>query len=50
MLNLDELELFIKSLPERGLIEKGKNPKGGKKYRQRMTVMFILMTMYDFQF
>ena len=42
ILNLDELGLFFKALPEKGLAEKTKKSKGGKKSKQRMTVMFIV--------
>ena len=42
ILNLDELGLFFKALPEKGLAEKTKKSKGGKKSKQRMTIMFIV--------
>ena len=42
VLNLDELGLFIKTLSEKGWMEKGKKIKGGRKSKQFMTVMFIL--------
>ena len=42
ILNLDELGLFFKALPEKGLVEKSKKTKGGKKSKQRLTAMFIV--------
>ena len=50
MLNLDELGLFFKALPEKGLAEKTKKSKGGKKSKQRMTVMFIVASDGSFVF
>ena len=35
ILNLEELGLFFKAFPEKGLMEKGKKTKGGKKSKQR---------------
>ena len=42
ILNLDELGLFFKALPEKGLAGKIKKSKGGKKSKQRMTVLLFL--------
>ena len=42
ILKLDETGLFFKALPEKGLAEKTKKSKGGKKSKQRMTVIFIV--------
>ena len=50
ILNLDELGLFFKALPEKGLAEKTKKSKGGKKSKQRMTVMFIVASDGSFVF
>ena len=50
IINLDELGLFFKALPEKGLMEKEKKTKGGKKSKQRMTVMFIVASDGSFVF
>ena len=50
ILNLDELGLFFKALPEKGLAEKTKKSKGGKKSKQRMIVMFIVASDGSFVF
>ena len=50
ILNLEELGLFSKALPENSLMEKGKKIKGGKKSKQRMTVMFIVDSDGSFVF
>ena len=50
ILNLDELELFFKALPKKGLMKKGEKTQGGKKSKQRMTVMFILASDGSFVF
>ena len=50
MLNLNELGLFFKALPEKGLMEKGKKTKGDKKSKQPMTVMFIVPSDGSFVF
>ena len=42
ILNLDEFGLFFKVLPEKGLAEKVKKSKDGKKSKQGMSVMFIV--------
>ena len=42
ILNLDELGLFFNTLQEKGLMEKGKKSKGGKKSKQRMTEQFYV--------
>ena len=40
--NMDESGCFFKSLPDKGLVEKGKQAKGGNKLKQRLTVPFFL--------
>ena len=40
--NMDETGCFFKTLPEKGLVEKGKKAKGGKKSKQRLTVAFFV--------
>ena len=50
ILNLDELGLFFKALLEKGLAEKMKQNKGGKKSKQHMTVMFIVASDGSFVF
>ena len=40
--DMDELGLFIKSLLEKGLVEKSKRHKGGKKCKQRLTADFFV--------
>ena len=50
ILNLDELGLFFKALPEKGLAEKTKKSKGGNKSKQRMTVIFIVASDGSFVF
>ena len=37
VLNMDELELFFKTLPQKGLVEKGKKGRGGKQSKKRCT-------------
>ena len=39
---MDESGCFFKSLPDKGLVEKGKQAKGGNKLKQRLTVPFFL--------
>ena len=39
---MDETGCFCKALPEKGLVEKGKKTKGGKKSKQRLTVAFFV--------
>ena len=39
---MDELGLFFKLLPDKGLIEKTKSKKGGKKSKVRLTVAFFV--------
>ena len=39
---MDETGCFLKALPEKGLVEKGKKAKGGKKSKQRLTVAFFV--------
>ena len=40
--NMDELRPFFKLLPDKGLIEKAKSKKGGKKAKVRLTVAFFV--------
>ena len=42
ILNKDELGLFIKVLPDKGLIEKAKSKKRSKKAKVRLTVAFLV--------
>ena len=39
---MDELGLFFKALPEKGLVEKSRRWKGGKKSKQRLTAAFFV--------
>ena len=39
---MDELGLFFKLLPDKGLIEKTKSKKGGKKSKVRLTAAFFV--------
>ena len=39
--NMDESGCF-KALPDKGLVEKDKQAKGGKKSKQRLTVVFFV--------
>ena len=34
--------MFFKALPDKGLLEKGKQAKGSKKSKQRVTVAFVV--------
>ena len=43
--NMDESGCFFKALPSKSLAQKGKNCKGGKKSKQRMTFAFLLVPM-----
>ena len=38
--NMDELGLFFKLLPDKGLIEKAKSKNGGKKVKVRLRCFF----------
>ena len=40
--NMDELGLFFEALPEKGLAQKSKKCKGGKKSKQRFTAAFFV--------
>ena len=40
--NMDKLGLFFKAVPEKGLVEKLRRCKGGKKSKQRLTVAFFV--------
>ena len=42
ILNLDETGCFWKALPDRGFGQRGKECKGGKKSKHRLTVAFIV--------
>ena len=42
ILNMDELGLFFKALPQRGLVEKGKKGRGGKQSKKRCTVALFV--------
>ena len=39
VLNTDELGLFFETLPQKGLIEKGKKGRSGKQSKKRCTVV-----------
>ena len=39
---MDESGCFFKALPDKGLVEKGKEAKGGKKSKQRFTRTFFV--------
>ena len=40
--NLDETGCYWRALPEKGFGEKGKECKGGKKAKQRVTIAFVV--------
>ena len=42
VLNMDELGLFFKTLPQKGLVEKGKKGRGGKQSKKRCTVALFV--------
>ena len=42
--NMDEFGYFFKALPDKGLVEKRKEVKRGKKSKQRLTVAVIVNT------
>ena len=42
ILNIDKSGCFFKALPAKGLAQKGKKTKGGKKLKQRITVAFFI--------
>ena len=48
--NLVKLGVFFKILSEKSLAENMKKGKGGKKLKQRMTVMFIVASDGSFVF
>ena len=48
--NLDKLGLFFKAWLEKGLAEETKKSKGGKKSKQRVTVMFFVASNGSFVF
>ena len=39
--NMDESGCFFKALPDEGLVQKGKQATGGKKSKQRFTIVFF---------
>ena len=39
--NMDESGCFFKALPNKGLVEKGKEAKGSKRSKQRFTIFFF---------
>ena len=39
---MDQSGCFFKALPDKGLVEKGKQAKGGKKSKQRFTIAFFV--------
>ena len=41
--NMDESRCFFKALPDVGLVQKGKQAKGGKKSKQRFTIALVLL-------
>ena len=41
--NMDELGLFFKALSEKGLVEKSRSCKGGKKSKQRLITAFFVV-------
>ena len=43
--NVGESACFFKTLPDKTLVEKGKQAKGGNKLKQRLTVAFLLMQL-----
>ena len=40
--NMDESGSFFKALPDAGLVQKGKQAKGGKKSKQHFTIAFFV--------
>ena len=42
IINMDELGLFFKTLPQRGLVQKGKKGRGGKQCKKRCTVALFV--------
>ena len=40
--NMDESGCFLKALHGKGLVEKGKEAKDGKKSKQRFTIAFFV--------
>ena len=42
--DMDELGLFLKTLPQKGLVEKGKKGRGGKQSKKRCTVALFVAT------
>ena len=40
--DMDELGLFVKTLPEKGLVQKSRSCKGGKKSKERFTAALFV--------
>ena len=40
--NMEESGYLFKAYPDKGLVEEGKQAKGGKKSKQRFTIAFFL--------
>ena len=40
--HMDKTSCFLKALPDKGLVEKRKQAKGGKKFKQQLAVFFFL--------
>ena len=38
-MDMDRSGCFLKALPDKGLVEKGKEVEGGKKSKQRLTML-----------
>ena len=43
--NIDKSGCFSKALPDKGFVETGKQVKGRKKLKQRLTVSFLLIQL-----
>ena len=39
--NMDKSGCFLKALPDNRIVEKGKEAKGGQKFKQRFTIAFL---------
>ena len=42
VLNMDELGLYLKTLPQKGLVEKGRKERGRKQNKKRCTVVLFV--------
>ena len=40
--NMDKSGCFLKALPDNRIVEKGKEAKGGEKFKQRFTIAFLV--------